>query len=308
MGSGFGLGTKLFLSQHTVKYDRFEQPGLPFKLLHQGHSAGINRRRTAGRATTTAGAAARGGENPGVSSLDVVVGNVAAVLGLVPHIRGFYGGTRGLAADADVGTVGVGAHDGSAGARRAAAVELGFGGVGGGEAREEGGEEEKSVHFVNGCFEVGSFCLENCCFLLRMLLMRMRFVSAMEMVIYIPFPFLMNSPGLWLENPNSFSIASSNITASPSRIHPGGRPWPTPNITTNHSTSRMRMCTRTKPCKQLSLPRIGEEICSRPSKRHGHRLIRFRNHGIGPVVTHIHGGEAETGPGGENECGGFISR
>jgi hypothetical protein len=154
IGSGFGLGTKLFLSQHTVKHSRSEQPGLPFKLLHQRHSGGVDRRRLAARVTTTARAAAFSGENPGISSLDVVVGNVAAVLGLVPHIGGLYGGTRGLAADADVGAIGVCAHDGGAGARRAAAMELGFGGVGGGEAGEEGGEEEKSVHFVRGCFEV----------------------------------------------------------------------------------------------------------------------------------------------------------
>lgn len=115
------------------------------KLLNQRHSSGIDRRRRAG---TTATRAALGREYSRMSGLDIVVGNVAAVLRLVPHIGSFDGGSSGLARNLDFGSFGVGTDYAGGSAGRGPAVQVGFHWVGRCETDESCGEEGEGVHYV----------------------------------------------------------------------------------------------------------------------------------------------------------------
>lgn len=83
--------------------------------------------------------------------LDVVVGDVAPVLGLDPEVVAVDAGAFGLARDLDVGALLVGLDDLVAGARAAAAVErVGLDGVGA-DRWEDGGREgegdQGDLHF-----------------------------------------------------------------------------------------------------------------------------------------------------------------
>jgi len=89
-----------------------------------GHRAG-NANAISG-AGTRAGARARalGGDITIGAGLDIVIGHIAAVRGLVPKLIAVDAGASGLAGDLDIGALGVGLFDRVAGARTRAAVDI----------------------------------------------------------------------------------------------------------------------------------------------------------------------------------------
>ncbi len=103
----------------------------------------------AAAAATGAAAAALGRHVARGAGLDVVVGDVAAVGGLVPERVAIDAGAWGLAGDLDVGTLLVGLDDLVAGAGTRAAVEgVGLDWVGAhhGHGGHEGENEERELH------------------------------------------------------------------------------------------------------------------------------------------------------------------
>ena len=84
---------------------------------------GVEAGEIAAAAATTAAGIAVGRNIAGGAGLDVVVGDVAAIRGLVPECVAFDACARGLAGDLDIGALLVCLHDFVAGSGTGAAVE-----------------------------------------------------------------------------------------------------------------------------------------------------------------------------------------
>ena len=99
---------------------------------------------TAAATTATRAAAALCGNVVASASQDVVVGHIAAVGGLVPEGVSVDVRARGLAGDAELGTLSVGLHDAVAGTGTRATVEaIGLDGVGAGQGQSNGCGQSK---------------------------------------------------------------------------------------------------------------------------------------------------------------------
>lgn len=110
-------------------------------LADQINSGRVGLGRSAGRATT-----ALLGDIAVGASLDIVIGDVAAILSLIPDAVAVHRGAGGLAADGNIGALAVGLLYSVAGARARAAVNgAASDGVGDGRSGESGEDEE--LHF-----------------------------------------------------------------------------------------------------------------------------------------------------------------